>query len=140
VVESDHKFVVVLNRSYELVRLTSGLGHVTAGLAASLADRVSDLSFVEYKSSDGQGYPWISDWPFIVLKGRGGQMQTFRSALAERGLPSVAYLDTMLTGGSRAQQEATAQKTAEELVPLAIATFGPRAEIDELTRKFSVWQ
>lgn len=138
--ETDHKFVVVLNRGYELARLTSGLGHVTAGLTASLAARLPELSFVEYRSADGQIYPWISDWPFIVLKGRGGQMQTLRTALTERGLPCVTYVDTMLSGGSQAQQHATAERPAAELAPLAIATYGPRAEIDELTRKFSVWQ
>ena len=136
----DKKFVVVLNRSYELARLTSGLGHVTAGLAASMSDRQEDLSFVEYRSSDDQKFPWISDWSFVVLKGRGGQMKTFRDSLLEQNLPCVVYLDTMLTGGSQAQQKATQEHSLEELEFLAVATFGERGVIDALTRKFSVWQ
>ncbi|MGI8648113.1 MAG: DUF2000 family protein [Mycobacteriales bacterium] len=138
--ENDMKFVVVLNRSYELSRLTSGLGHATAGLVASLAQDVDKLSFVEYTSSDGQPYPWISDYPFITLKGRGGQMQTFRENLIFRGLPCVTYLDTMLAGGSVAQQEATSQRSSAELTPLVVATFGPSADLNEMTKKFSVWQ
>jgi len=136
----DKKFVVVLNRSHELARLTSGLGHVTAGLAASLSENRADLSFVEYQSSDEQRFPWISDWSFIVLKGRGGQMKTFRDSLLEQGLPCVVYLDTMLTGGSQAQQKATQERSLEELEFLAVATFGDRGAIDALTKKFSVWQ
>jgi hypothetical protein len=134
------KFVVVLNRSYELARLSSALGHVTAGLVASLAPDVAKLSFVEYKSSDDKSYPWISDYSFIVLKGRGGQMQTFREMLELRGLPCVTYLDTMLEGGSLVQQQATAAKASTDLIPLAVATFGPPSDLNELTKKFSVWQ
>lgn len=137
---ADRKFVVVLNRSFELSRLVSGLGHVTAGLVASQSGRLDELSFVEYKSRDGQIFPWISDWPFIVLKGGGGQLKTFRAALLERELPCAAYLDTMLTGGSQAQQEATAQRSQEDLAVLAVATFGEAAVLDELTRKFSLWR
>jgi hypothetical protein len=136
----EKRFVVVLNRAHELARLASGLGHVTAGLVASQASNLEDLSFVEYRSADGKTFPWVSDWPFIVLKGRGGQIATFRAALLERGLPCVTYLDTMLSGGSEAQQAATAARNDEDLTPLAVATFGERSVLDELTRKFSVWR
>jgi hypothetical protein len=137
---ADKKFVVVLNRSHELAHLISGLGHVTAGLVGSLSKSGDDLSFVEYKSADGESFPWISDWPFIVLKGRGGQLKTLRASLIEKGLPCVAYLDTMLSGGSDAQQAATAERPSGELTILAVATFGDRSVLDELTSKFSIWQ
>jgi hypothetical protein len=137
---NDKKFVVVLNKSYELPNLISGLGHVTAGLVASLSQELDTLSFVEYKSADSTVYPWISDWPFIILRGGGGQMETFRSNLAFRSMPCVTYLDTMLTGGSQAQQEATAERKSDQLVPLVVGTFGDRDVIDELTKKFSLWR
>ncbi len=136
----DKKFVVVLNKSYDLTRLVSGLGHVTAGLVASLNDRTSDLSLVEYKSADGEVYPWISDWPFIILRGGGGQIQTFRTNLRFHSLPCVAYIDTMLEGGSEAQQAATASKSSDQIIPLAVSTFGERSVIDEMTKKFSLWR
>ena len=137
---ADMKFVVVLNGSQDLSRLASGVGHVTAGLVARLSDRIGDLSFVEYKSADGEVYPWISDWPFIILKGRGGQIDTFRQTLNFRNIPCATYLDTMLSGGSVAQQEATAAKPHSELTPLAVAAFGERSVLDELTKKFSLWR
>ncbi|MEO3787202.1 DUF2000 domain-containing protein [Actinocorallia sp. B10E7] len=134
------KFVVALNRSYELSRLASGLGHVTAGLVAGLRDRTEDFAFGEYISRDGQVYPWISDAPFIVLKGRGGQLKSLRGTLNERGLPCVAYLDTMLSGGASVQKELTAQRAEDEIQVLAVATFGPAEVLNELTKKFSLWQ
>lgn len=67
-------------------------------------------------------------------------MKTFRSNLLEKGLPAVAYLDTMLEGGTEVEMAATAERTTEDLDVLAVATFGKRAVIDELTKKFSLWQ
>jgi hypothetical protein len=136
---ADKRFIVVLNRGYELSRLASGLGHVTAGLVASQSAHLDDLAFVEYKSQDGQVFPWISDWPFIVLKARGGQLRTLRTALRERELPCVTYLDTMLSGGSRVQQENTAGLPEDQLTLLAVGTFGEREVLAELTKKFSLW-
>ncbi|MGW2552894.1 DUF2000 family protein [Streptomyces sp. NPDC001635] len=136
----DKKFVVVLNRSYELSRLTSAIGHVTAGLVGGLANDVESLSFVHYRSADGLVYPMISDWPFIVLKARGGQLATFREILEVRGVPHSVYLETMLSGGSEAQQLATNQKNAADIPVLAIAAFGECEQLDELTKRFSLWQ
>lgn len=138
--EKDNKFVVVLNRSYELPQLVSGIGHVTAGLVASLSKDLDELSFVEYQTADGETYPWISDWPFIILKARGGQLQTLRETLKFRQLPHSTYLDTMLTGGSAHQQKITRERNASEVAVLAVATFGDRTTIDELTKKFSLWR
>lgn len=134
------KFVVVLNRGYELSRLTSGLGHVTAGLVAKLSGRADDMSFLEYRSKDGESFPWISDHSFIILKGRGNHMRTLRSDLLAKDLPCVTYLDTMLEGGSEAELAATAERSIDELNVLAIATFGERSVLDGLTRKFSLWR
>jgi hypothetical protein len=136
----DKKFVVALNRGYDLARLTSGLGHVTAGLVGSLASDVDALRFLEYESKDGDRFPWISDWPFIILKARGGQLKSLRQSLTERSLPCVCYLDTMLEGGTVVEQKATRERTLEEIDVLAVATFGDRVTIDELTKKFSLWR
>lgn len=138
--DSDKKFVVVLNKNYDLARLTSGMGHVTAGLVGSLSNDVESLSFLEYESADGQKFPWISDWPFIVLRGRGGQIKTLRESLGEKSLPCVVYLDTMLEGGTEVEMAATKSRNLEDLDVLALSTFGDREVIDGLTKKFSLWQ
>ncbi|MEU1204835.1 DUF2000 domain-containing protein [Nocardia sp. NPDC005825] len=134
------KFVVVLNKNYDLARLASGLGHVTAGLSASLHAERDRMNFVRYESFDGETYPWISEWPFIVLRGTGGHIRSFGTELQIRDLPCVTYLDTMLTGGSDSQRESTSATKSDDLTPLAIATFGDGEVIDQLTKKFSLWK
>lgn len=132
------KFVVVLNKSLPLERMTSALGHVMAGVSASIDDE--NRSLVTYEDADGQSYPAISDWPVIILRGGPGQLKNYREKLVQAGLPAVTYLNTMYTGGSGAQQEATRGKSTEELEFVAVATFGLAVKVDSLTKKFSVWK
>lgn len=136
---TDAKFVVVLNKRYEAAQLLSAIGHVTVGLAGS-ASNGEDLSLVDYRDADGGVYRSISDWPFIVLRGGGGQIATCRQRLEQAGLPAIAYLDTMIVGGSEAQQKKTQETPTEQLEIMALATFGERSEIDPLTKRFSVWR
>ena len=133
------KFVVVLNKRLEASDLLSAIGHVTAGLVGQYGD-LPAMSFVEYVDADGGTYAPVSDWPFIVLRGGGGQIATCRERLTEIGLPAVAYLNTMVSGGSEAQQALTRETAGADLEILALATFGPRGDIDPLTKRFSVWR
>jgi hypothetical protein len=136
---TDAKFVTVLNKRFEADQLLSALGHVTAGLVGEYGD-IPQMSFVAYEDADGGRYEPVSDWPFIVLRGKAGQIATFRTNLTELGLPAVVYLNTMVSGGSEAQQVKTRETSAAELEILALATFGERSQIDALTKRFSVWQ
>jgi hypothetical protein len=136
---TDAKFVVVLNKGYEASQLLSAIGHVTAGMVGNYP-ALSDMSFVTYEDKDGGEYAPVSDWPFIVLRGKAGQISTFRERLIEMNLPAVVYLDTMMTGGSAAQQAKTRETPGDQLEILALATFGERTDIDPLTKRFSVWQ
>jgi hypothetical protein len=133
------KFVVVLNKSCTADQLLSALGHVSAGIGANSAERES-MEFVVYRDADGAAYPNISAWPFIVLRGNGSGLKRFRADLIEAGLDYACYLDTMISGGSDAQVEATSGKTSEALEILALATFGDAEKIDPLTKRFSLWK
>lgn len=133
------KFIVVLNKSHDVSRLLSALGHVSAGLAGNsgLAD---EMKFITFKDKSGQTYPNISEWSFVVLRGKGAHIRKFREELLSKQLRYACYLDTMLSGGSEVQQAATEEKSAEELEMLALATFGDAAVLDPLTKRFSVWR
>lgn len=137
--QTPHKFVIVLNKRRELPEMLSGIGHVTAGLGGSYQPS-DDLSLVTYVDADGTEYQSISDWSVVVLRGGSGQMKNLKSALESEGLPCVTYLDTMLAGGSQAQQDRTRETSAEDIECLVLATFGEVSLLDPLTKKFSVWR
>ena len=133
------KFVAVLNKAHDVSRLLSALGHVSGGLAGNsgLADK---MKFVTYVDRSGETYPNISEWPFVVLRGKGSHIKRFREELIAKQMKYACYLDTMLSGGSEVQQAETKRKSSEELEILALATFGDAAALDPLTRRFSVWR
>jgi len=131
------KFVVILNKVYELSRMASALGHVTIGLSRGIAD--ADASLVTYRDLNGREYPSISDWPFMILRASSEQMKTARERLREVNLPAVCYLDTMFEGGSAAQQAATLQKSSADIQLIALATFGPIESVDSVCKKYSLW-
>jgi hypothetical protein len=136
---SNLKFVAVLNKSFEASQLLSALGHISAGLVGQTEDK-SGMSFVEYQDKSNQRYPSISECPFIILRGTGGRIKTFREDLINSGIKYSCYLDTMVSGGSDAQREATSQKNYDDINILALATFGPSSLIDPMTKKFSLWR
>ena len=133
------KFVVVLNKDYQADQLLSALGHVAIGLGANSPDRAS-MEFVHYRDADGNIYPNISAWPVIALRGNAGRIKRLRAELIHAGIDYACYLDTMISGGSDAQIEATESKNGEELTIMALATFAEVATIDPLTKRFSLWR
>lgn len=136
---TPHKFVIVLNKRRELPEMLSGIGHVAFGLGGSYQPPDA-LSLITYVDADSTEYPSISDWSVVVLRGGSGQMKNLKTALEAEGLPCVTYLDTMLSGGSQAQQERTRETQGEDIELLALATFGEVSQLDPLTKKFSVWR
>ncbi len=131
------KFVVVLNKSHDVLQLLSALGHVSAGLAGN-SGLASEMKFITYEDKSGQTYPNISEWSFVVLRGKGSHIRKLREALIANQMKYACYLDTMLSGGSDAQQAATKENLAEELEVLALSTFGDATILDPLTKRFSV--
>lgn len=134
----EKRVIIVLNKAYEVSQLVSALAHVSAGLGASLGRQ--DMSLVDYEDAQGLVYPNVSDWSIIVLRGGSGQMRTYWDALTTFRFPQVAYTQTMFTGGSVAQQEATRSTATQEIELVAIATLGTRGQLDHLTKKFSLWR
>jgi len=120
--------------------LLSAIGHVTAGLAHECALRGDDLSFVTYLSSDGVELPSISDYNFMALKGRPAHLKKLRDDLLAEELPAICYTNTMLEGGSEAQQRATSEAAFDDLEILALASFGDHQLLSTLTKRFSLWR
>ena len=135
----DARFAVVLNKSYEIGQMLSAIGHVTAGLAGSFQD-ASSLRLVTYEDASGDEYPFISHWPFLIMRASGGQLKSLRAGLRDDGLPCVTYLDTMFSGGSDAQQDATRARKSDDIAIVALGTFGERSSLDPHTRKLSLWR
>lgn len=133
------KFVVVLNKSAEPARLMNAIGHLSIGLGCQIQDR-HEMGLITYTDKDGQTYPDISKYGYIVLTTSGNKLKSFAQELKQASLPHTTFLDTMIEGGSDEQVARTQERSHEELTYLAVATFGDKDLINPMTRKFSLYR
>lgn len=132
------KLVAVLNKKIEVGKAMNALAHMTAGLCARIADK-EDLQVINYADQDG-GEHWASKHPFIILRAdNSNKIRTFRKDLIEAGLPFASFHECMTVGGWDEQVQRSSQKHEEELEYFGIVAFGDAADLDPLTRKFSLW-
>jgi hypothetical protein len=135
----DKKFIAVLDPAVEFNKLLIALGHISCGLAGmNNVDNI--MEFISYSDVEGNEFPNISQYPFIVLKGKQNRIKSFREELIAKNLPYSSFLNTMLSGGSELQQKITLEKKLDEIKILAIVTFGDKEILDLLTKKFSLWR
>mgnify|MGYP001588146519 CR=1 FL=1 len=135
-----HKFVAVLNKKIPVPNLMNALGHMSAGLSASYPT-LQEMKFDSYFDKDGGNHKNISDNPFIILSAdNSNKIRALRSALIEKGIHFVDFTSTMTIGTYIEQQKRTKETPELELEYYGICLFGEINQVNELTRKFSLWR
>lgn len=135
-----HKFVAVLNKKIPIPNLMNALGHMAAGLSASYPN-IPEMRFDSYIDRDGGNHKSISDNPFIILSAdNSNKIRTLRNALIEKEIHFVDFTSTMTVGTYIEQQQITKETPELELEYYGLSLFGPIEQVNELTRKFSLWR
>src|SRR3989344_8951227 len=135
-----HKFVSVLNKKIPAPLLMNALGHMAAGLSASYPNLL-EMRFDSYIDKDGGKHKNISDNPFIILSAdNSNKIRTLRNALIEKGVHFVDFTSTMTVGTYAEQQQRTKETPEVNLEYYGICLFGEINQVNELTRKFSLWR
>lgn len=139
--ENAKRFVMVVNgKEDNMARVMNALGHSMAGLAGNVA-KDEGLSFVDYADADGNIHPSISHYPVIVLKAKNSnQIRKIRAAAEDRGIAYTNFTDTMTTGSTEEQMNATKAQSEDELNYLGLCMFGDRDALGELTGKLSLYK
>ena len=134
------KFVAILNKKIPVNLLMNALGHMAAGLSASYPNK-EEMRFDSYIDYDGGDHKSISDNPFIILAAdNSNKIRTLRNALIEKGVHFVDFTSTMTVGYYLEQQQRTKETPEAELEYYGICLFGEINQVNELTRKFSLWK
>ena len=135
-----HKFVAVLNKKIPVPNLMNALGHMSEGLSASYPN-LPEMRFDSYIDRDGGNHNSISDNPFIILSAdNSNKIRTLRNSLLEKGIHFVDFTSTMTVGTYIEQQLRTKATPELELEYYGICLFGEINQVNELTRKFSLWR
>jgi hypothetical protein len=135
-----YKFVAVLNKKIPVPNLMNALGHMAAGLSVSYPN-IPEMRFDSYIDKDGGNHKSISDNPFIILSAdNSNRIRTLRNALIEKRIHFVDFMSTMTIGTYVEQQQRTKETPEIELEYYGLCLFGEINQINELTRKFSLWR
>jgi hypothetical protein len=137
----DNRVVVVLNEKVDVGRLLNAAAHLALGFGASrTSEEKAALSLLEYADASGQSHPHISALSLVVLKANCSQLRVLRGRALDAGVPCLDFTSTMTEGTYSDQLERTSRSAADELVYYGVLLFGTRAELDPLTRKFSLFR
>lgn len=136
--ELTHKLVAIINKDLQSGVALNSLAHMTIGLGASLGKQTLRLD--DYKDKEGNSYPNISQMPFIILRGKSGEIKKAIKSARELNIVYGAFVNTM-TGGTYQEQIAnTAQTPEEQLTFFGCVLYGPIEQINSITKKFSLWR
>ncbi len=134
----SHKLVAIINKDLPSGVALNALAHMTIGLGTTLNS--SQLHLNNYQDKEGNNYPNISSMPFIILRGKSGEIRKVVKAAKDAKIAQGVFLNTM-TGGTYQEQLAnTAQTPEEQLIYYGCVLFGPIEEVNALTKKFSLWR
>jgi len=131
------KFVAVLNKKIESGKAMNALAHMTVGLVNSNPEL--DMGVIDYADKDGSPH-LASKFPYIILTAKNSnQIRTLRSALIEKNIPFASFTEAMTVGTWEEQVEKSKATSEEELEYYGICMLGEKEDLDELTKKFSLW-
>jgi hypothetical protein len=133
-----HKLVAILNKDLKPGTAMNALAHMVLGLGAHVGPNLLNLD--TYLDKDKNFYPNISQMPFIVLKAKSSEIRKTVQSAREFNILHGAFLNTMTGGSFQEQIEKTSNIPEESLIFYGIVLFGDIEKVNQLTKKFSLYQ
>jgi hypothetical protein len=132
------KFIAVLNKKIEVGRVMNALAHACIGLSSLIEG--DQLGVVDYKDKDG-GPHVASKFPFIILRAdNSNKIRTLRNDCISKDIKFASFTDAMTVGGWEEQIKRSSDTPEEDLEYYAICLYGEEADLQDLTKKFSLWK
>jgi hypothetical protein len=135
---THYKFTAVLNKKIETGKAMNALAHMTAGLVGSY-EHLETMEMINYADKDG-GVHRASKHPFIILSAKNSnKLRTLQEEAIERGVHFASFTDAMTVGTWEEQIAKSQETTEEDLEYYGVCVFGLRSDIEEITKKFSLF-
>lgn len=135
---TDYKFTAVLHKKIEPGRVLNALAHMTVGLVGSYPN-IPAMDVINYADKDG-GAHVASKHPFIILSAKNSnKLKALQAAANEKGVACTSFTNVMAIGTWQEQIDASAATPEAELEFFGVCLFGLRPQVEELTKKFSLW-
>ena len=134
----ENKLVAIVNKDIDIGVAMNALAHTIIGLGAQLHSDILCLN--DYLDQDGNIYPNISQMPFIILRGKSGEIRKAVRAAREQKIQYGAFTNTMTGGTYQEQLDNTKQTPEEQLLYYGAVLFGSLDAVNQITKKFSIFK
>jgi hypothetical protein len=94
----------------------------------------------DYVDANEVRHPYISAYPFIVLKGRPAKIREAIDVAKNKDIQIINFTNTMTVGTYVEQLQRTKATPNSELEFYGAVFFGAFSEVSEITKKFSLYQ
>lgn len=133
----QNKLAIIVNKDADIGVAMNAVAHASLAIGATLGKEGAFLQ--EYKDASGNNWS-VSGMPYIVLRGKSGEIRKAILSAKEEGVTQIAFLETM-TGGTYIEQlERTAKASQEEHVYYAAVLYGEWDVVSRITKRFSLYR
>ena len=135
----SQKIAIVVNKNLEQWQVLNTVAHISAYLGNKLGeDFGTDDNF---KTKDGINHPRNTQYAIIVLKAKPLQLPNFMAKVRDSGLLYHGFIREMIeTTDDEEITKLLAQKADSETEYLGIGVFGPKDQVDGLTKNYQLWK
>lgn len=133
------KMVIVVGEDVKSWELTNTIAHISAYLGNHI-DQDDFVSREVFEIKDGV-INANSQYPIIVLTGKQAQLKKLNTEVNTKGLESLTYIREMIEYTDDIKlQKSIKNKSLEELDIQGIGIFGNKEDLEEMTKKFSLYK
>jgi hypothetical protein len=134
----ENKLVAMVNKDIEVGVAMNAIAHMTIGLGAQLNNELLRLN--DYRDKNGNIYPNISQMPFIILRGKSGEIRKAVNNAKEQNVKFGVFTNTMTGGTYQEQLDNTLATSEEQLIYYGAILFGSWDIVSQITKKFSLYK
>lgn len=133
------KIVIVVNRELEQWQVLNTVAHIAVYIGYKLGgDFGTGENFV---TKDKIKHPRNSQYAIIVLKAKPGQLPNLMAKVRQSKLLYHGFIREMIETTDDAEiTKILNNKNDAEIEYLGIGIFGPKGEVDSLTKNYQLWR
>jgi len=133
------KMAIVLNKELEQWQVLNTVAHISAYLGNKLGDSFGTGD--NFVTRDGVNHPRNSQYAIIALRAKPLQLPNLMAKVRESGLLYHGFIREMIETTDDAEiTEILSGKPDSEIEYLGIGIFGPKDQVEALTKNYQLWK
>jgi|SRR5579862_5706474 len=133
------KAVIVVNKELEQWQVLNTIAHISAYLGHKLGDGFDTGE--NFTTKDGMNHPRNTQYAIIILRAKPGQLANLMAKARDSGLLYHGFIREMIETTDDAEiTKILASKNDDEIEYLGVGVFGPKQNVDALTKNYQVWR